>query len=189
MNITLTGTHGVGKTTLGRSLYLYYSKSRKVFLAEGIPRDIISRGYHLGNCATMDSYAEYIIEQLTALSKANRYDIYLSDRSLLDPYAYALSNQQSGQSLITPRNLELLHQVWELEKKEYDLYLYLPVQFPMNQDGIRPVGEDYRELISQTVLNLLTNHNLPYVTITGNQDDMLQQAIASIDGWFSINGS
>lgn len=181
MNITLTGTHSVGKTTLGRGLYQHYCNSRKTFFAEGIPRSIIARGYSLGASATMASYTEYIIEQLSALSQASRYEIYLSDRSLLDPYAYALSNQQNGQSLITLRELELLHRVWELEQKEYNLYLYLPVQFPMSNDGIRPVGEGYRELVSQTILNLLEDYQLPYFTITSGPEEMLQQAIARID--------
>ena len=181
MNIALTGSHGVGKTTLGFELYKYYAKKKVTFFSEGIPRKIIAKGFPLGDLATMDSYVEYIVGQLSALSQAKQYDLYISDRTLLDPYAYALANENSNKSLITCRELELLHQVWLLERKEYDLYLFLPIQFNMVNDGVRPVGERYRELVSQTILNLLHENNLNYITVTGSPQDMLLQATQSIN--------
>lgn len=181
MNIALTGSHGVGKTTLGCELYKYYIQKKSTYFSEGIPRNIIAKGFPLGYLATMDSYVEYIIDQLSALSQAQQYDLYISDRTLLDPYAYALANQSINKSLITPREIELLHQVWLLEQKQYDLYLFLPIQFAMENDGIRPTGEKYRELVSQTILKLLHDNNLNYVTVTGNPQDMLSQAIQSIN--------
>lgn len=180
MNIALCGAHGVGKTTLGWELYRHYQAEHKAFLAHGIARGIIARGYSLGAAATMDSYVEYIIEQLSTLARAREYEIYISDRTLLDPYAYALVNQRNGQSLITLRELELLRRVWELEQKEYGLYLYLPVQFPLEQDGIRPADKEYQNQISQSVLGLLQDYHLPYLSIIGNKQEMMQQAIARI---------
>ena len=129
MSIALCGAHGVGKTTLGLGLYQHYRTEYMTFLAAGIARDIIARGYPLGISATMDSYVEYIIEQISALSRACEYELYISDRTLLDPYAYALVNQRNGQFLINSRELELLQRVWELKRKEYDLYLYLQNRF------------------------------------------------------------
>ena len=181
MRIALSGAHGVGKTTLGRYLYQYYQVGHKVLFAEGIARGIIARGYSLGMSATMSSYVEYIVDYLASLVQAQEYEIYLSDRTLLDSYAYALTNQNNGHSLITLRELELLRRVWELEQKEFNLYLYLPIQFPIEQDGIRPSNEDYQEQISQTVLMLLQNYHLPYTTITGSQKEMQQQAMSKIN--------
>ena len=180
MNIALTGSHGVGKTTLGKNLYQYYSSRKNVFLSEGIPRNIIERGYPLGQSATIASYTEYMIDQLAALDQADQYDIYISDRTLLDPYAYALANLQVNASLIPEKEIELLYQVWNLERKKYDLYLYLPIQFSMESDGVRPIGEEYRKLVAQTMLDLLKKYNLNYITLYGSPQEMLYQAVNHI---------
>lgn len=184
MNIALSGAHGVGKTTLGRNLYQYYQTRYKASLTAGIARSIIARGYPLGESATMGSYVEYMIEHISALSQAKKYEIYLSDRTILDAYAYALTNQRSGYSLITSREIELLHRVWELEQEKYDLYLYLPIQFPLESDGVRPENGAYQGQVSQTILKLLQDYRLPYLTITGNPEEMLQQAITGINDLF-----
>lgn len=181
MNIALSGAHGVGKTTLGRGLYQYYHSKYKTYLNAGIARKIIAQGYALGADATIDSYVEYIIEHLSALSQAKEYDLYLSDRSLLDAYAYALNNYRNGRFLITARQLELLHQVWELEREKYDLYLYLPVQFPLEQDGVRPTDEEYQNQISQTIFELLQQYHLTYLKLEGNSETMLQNAVLEIE--------
>lgn len=181
MKIALSGAHGVGKTTLGQGLYKYYRTRCSVFLNAGIARKIIAQGYSLGVNATMDSYVEYMIEHLSALSRANEYELYISDRSILDAYAYALVNSQNGNSLITPRQLELLRLVWELEQKEYDLYLYLPVQFPLKQDGVRPVGREYQEQVSHMIFELLRQYHLTYLNLEGGPKQMLQRAIFEID--------
>lgn len=181
MNIALSGAHGVGKTTLGRGLYRYYQSKYRTFLNAGIARKIIAQGYSLGADATMDSYVEYMIDHLSALSQAKEYDLYLSDRSLLDAYAYALNNYRNGQSLITSRQMELLRRVWELEQEKYDLYLYLPIQFPLVQDGVRPTDGEYQKQVSQTIFELLQQYHLTYLNLEGNPKKMLRKAVLEID--------
>lgn len=181
MNIALSGAHGVGKTTLGQGLYKYYRTRYNTFLNAGIARKIIAQGYSLGANATMDSYVEYIIEHLSTLSHANEYDLYISDRSIIDAYAYALVNNQNGNSLITLRQLELLRLVWELEQKKYDLYLYLPVQFPLEQDGVRPVGQEYQKQVSYMIFELLQQYHLTYLNLEGDSKHMLKKSIFEID--------
>lgn len=181
MNIALAGAHGVGKTTLGRKLFLYYSSERKTFFSTGIPRKIISNGYPLGYAATTASYIEYIIEQLSSLRDAYNYELYISDRSLLDAYAYALSNYRVGKSLISRREVELLQRVWEFEQKEYNLYLYIPIQFQMEVDGVRPIGENYREVVSQTTLELIEHYGLRHEIISGDREEIMMKAITAIE--------
>lgn len=181
MKIALVGTHGVGKTTLGISIYHFFQRKMSVKFSTGIPREIINRGFKLGKDATLASYIEYIVAQLSALSEADKFDLFISDRSILDTYAYALVNKKRGNSLISDTELRLLQLVWELERERYDLFIYLPIQFCMEKDGVRPEGELYRAEVSNQMLQLLKNNNLPVEIVTGNKEAMYKAAVSIIE--------
>ena len=95
MRIAFTGSHSTGKTTLLNDIIKYCGGDIKINSITEVARKIIVKGYPLNQDANIDSYIHYINDQL---NEENTYmyecDLFISDRTLLDPVAYAMVNSQ-----------------------------------------------------------------------------------------------
>ena len=110
--------------------------------------------------STVDAYSNYILDQLREerLAMEQDWDLLMSDRTVLDAAGYALANRDLPRPFVPQYFIEMLIEVWLREALFYDLYVFLPVEFDMVEDGIRPIDEEYRKSVSQQVLSLLERH-------------------------------
>ena len=168
MKIALAGTHCTGKTTLLIQFKeIYHNNSSFGYITE-VARKIIEKGYPLNAEANTDSYIHYINDQLIAEKNIYTYKIFMSDRTLLDPLAYALVNKKLPRPYIQDYFIDMIRNVWLLEKERYDLYAYFPIEFPMAFDGVRPEDEEYRKRVDEMIYQLLIKYSIKFVTITGS---------------------
>ncbi len=63
----------------------------------------------------------------------------------------------------------------------YDLVVYVPVEFPMEKDGVRPESERYRREIDEAILTILTNSKVPYVKVSGTVEERVAQVCREIE--------
>lgn len=178
--VAITGTHGVGKTTLAYSLADRF-KDRTVVVNSRLARTLINQGYPLGKAATTESYIQYIIKQLRAEQAADACDLFISDRTLLDPLAYALVNRPD--SAVPESTIALLEAAWLLERRQYDLYVFVPIEFDAQADGVRPEGKDYRIAVEDQILALLDENNVHYTRVSGPlraRTEQVLQALRSV---------
>lgn len=180
IRIAIAGTHGVGKTTLAHSLADSF-EGLSVVVNTKIARTLIDRGYPLGKDATSESYIQYIISQLNAEINSNDCNIFISDRTLLDPLAYAEVNKKMLHSTVPDSIIELLASIWLIEAEKYDLYVFVPVEFEMQPDGIRPNGEDYRKAVEAQMLMQLEENRIEYITVSGTVDNRKKQIIEHLN--------
>lgn len=181
--IAITGTHGVGKTTLSKLLTVSLD-NRTVALNSNLARTLIKNGFPLGKDATDASYIQYIISQLQAEQAAKDCDVFISDRTLLDPLAYALVNQNFGNN-VSNNIIELLKSVWFLEAQQYDLYVFVPIEFAVQPDGIRPKGNKYREDVERQIVHLLNANGINYLWVSGSLENRKIQVIEAIEHLFT----
>lgn len=179
--IAITGTHGVGKTSLAQSLTNKFTQlDMKSILNSQIARTLIKNGYPLGKEATSESYIQYIISQLQAEQRAKECDIFISDRTLLDPFAYAIVNQEYVHSDVPDDIIKLLESVWQLELSQYDLYVLVPIEFDMQIDNIRPVDEEYRKRVESQIDLLLNKYHVNHIIVSGTIEDRISQVLFSV---------
>lgn len=164
--IAIAGSHGVGKTTLAYALSNSLGHE-KVTVNSQVARTLIKNGYPLGRDATEESYIRYIISQLQAEQVSKECGVFISDRTLLDPLAYAIVNRELIGSSVPDSIIDLLRAVWLLELRQYNLYVFVPVEFGMQSDGIRPEGETYREKVGEQIHLLLDEYGVDYITVSG----------------------
>lgn len=179
MKIAFTGTHSTGKTTLINSIKdsIICSPTISVKYVTEVARKIISRGFPLNNLATKDSYVNYINDQLNAERDIDNYDLFISDRTLLDPLAYMITNKSFPSPFIEDYFIQMMENVWLLEQSRYDLYVYFPIEFPLVADGVRPDDEKYRAAVDKVILSTLKKYDINYVTITGSIEERKSQLI------------
>lgn len=179
MKIAFTGSHGTGKTTLlndAKPILAPYGLSNVTEVA----RRIIQKGYPLNMDANVDSYIHYINDQLNAEKAMPEASIFISDRTLLDPLAYALVNKELPRPYIPDYFIEMMENVWLLEKERYDIYIYFPVEFPMQIDNVRPDDEVYRLAVGKKILELLKKHKIPHIIVSGTPKQRLDYLLNTI---------
>jgi nicotinamide riboside kinase len=62
--------------------------------------------------------------------------------------------------------------------RSYDLFLHLPIEFPLVEDGHRPVSERFREISDRLLRDTIEQLNLPIQVISGSVSERLEQALS-----------
>jgi nicotinamide riboside kinase len=170
MNIALTGAHSTGKTTLFNEFVKRNNRFRIASITE-TARIVIEKGFPMAKDATVDSYINYVNEQLKAELSARKdnYDVLISDRTILDAVAYSQINKRlTDDPFIPPYVIEMLESVWLMEKEFYDFYIYCPVEFPLIFDGVRDEDGVYQRMVGDHLKDLLERHNVKHFEVSGS---------------------
>ena len=169
--IAIVGSFSTGKTTLAELL----ARRLDLPLLPEVAREIVELGFKLDKDATPETEALIFLRQY---NNELATDEFVGDRSLIDVMAYAgwvLDNQ--------PRRKEML--LWdECEKlaerrlrTNYSHVYYLPIEFPIVLDGLRPDDPAFQKEIDERVVGLLRTHGIGFTTITGS----VEERIAAIE--------
>lgn len=185
-SIAFTGAHSTGKSTLIKA-YVDQYRDLHVLVIEGLTRAIIERGFPLAKNSTVDSYTNYIRDQLRAERSLRMAepDILITDRTVLDAASYARVNTQLPRPFVPDYFVEMLLEVALLEASRFDLFVYCPVEFPIEPHEMRPTDEPYREDVGLQVKAFLDEHRIPYVTASGDVQTRLgivNVALGVLDG-------
>jgi hypothetical protein len=83
-------------------------------------------------------------------------DITISDRTVYDQLAYIRYAHENGN--ITFDEYRLLEQYVTYWGHTYDYIFYIPIEFPMKEDGVRSPDEYYRKAIDVNIKDILNEH-------------------------------
>jgi nicotinamide riboside kinase len=183
MNIALTGAHSTGKTTLLNAFVKRNKRFKFVSITE-TARIVIEKGFPMAKDATVDSYINYVNEQLKMELSARKtnYDILISDRTILDAVAYAEINKKlSDEPFIPTYVIEMLERIWLVEQEFYDFYIFCPVEFPLIFDGVRDEDSIYQEKISEHLKKLLERHKIKHFSVNGSVSERYESLIKRIN--------
>lgn len=172
---SITGTHSVGKSTLLEVLRVRYGDSIS-FLDEPA-RQLIECGYAMNNEITEHGLMMYISHFLRQIREAP-HTIVVCDRSVLDLVAYTTATlllQLSSEAGVLSR------EVLRLERQFIAAYIFVPIEFPMVSDNVRPSDEAYRVLVQERIQQIFREEQLPFVRVTGSVEARVSQIVALID--------
>lgn len=169
MRVSISGSHSTGKTVLTEECYTALSAMYPgdVDMIGEIAREVIARGFSLNQDATVDSYTNYILLQLEAERNASKKHV-VSDRSLVDLVAYIFTNNDPR---IPAYFVDMVQEIVQLEVKYFDVYCYLPVEFDLVVDDVRPEEKDYQLAVDRTLFSLFSTYGLDVKTITGTVEE------------------
>lgn len=97
----------------------------------------------------------------------------LSDRSLVDLLAYirAINNPTISKDFIG-----MVEEVVRVESGYFDLYCYLPIEFPLIEDNTRIVDFGYQKQVDNCLKEILEGFGLKHVSLHGS----LQERCANL---------
>ena len=167
--IAIVGSFSTGKTTLAEAL----ARHLELPLLPETAREVVELGFKLDKDATPET------ETLIFLKQYNNElstDEFVGDRSLIDVMAYAgwvIDNQpRRKESALWDECVKLAERRL---RANYSHVFYLPIEFPIVLDGLRPDDPAFQEEIDQRVIRLLKSHDIDYETVKGSVEERMDQ--------------
>ncbi|MGI8425710.1 MAG: AAA family ATPase [Actinomycetota bacterium] len=175
IRIAIVGSFSTGKTTLAEEL----AARLDLPLLPETAREVVELGFKLDKDATPATEALIFLKQYN--NEISTPD-FVGDRSLVDVMAYAgwvLDNQPATKEIA----------LWEECKKlaerrlrgNYSHVFYLPIEFPIVLDGLRPDDPQFQKEIDERLLSILEYHDIGFTSVTGSVEERVAKILAALD--------
>ena len=172
--IAIGGSFSTGKTTLAELL----ARRLELPLLPEVAREIVELGFKLDKDATPETEALIFLRQYNNELSTEEF---VGDRSLIDVMAYAgwvLDNQEYRKEMLLWEECEKLAE--RRLRTSYSHVYYLPIEFPIVLDGLRPDDPAFQKEIDERVVGLLEGHGIAYKTITGSVEERIEKIEADL---------
>lgn len=189
--IIFIGAHGTGKSTLAKEL----SNIIGIPVVESVAREFFKNWKYLIDTGTIKEIA-YTDKQLAdikqnILCSMSRWDYMrwveastpvIMTRCPLDTLAYALADDLVSLD-VANTNLKILKEHNEFcESLKNSLFIYLPIEFSLENDGVRPMGNEYQKKVDEAMRDLLYKFGITPLVVTGSVDERVKQVMVKIAG-------
>lgn len=178
IKIAIVGSHYVGKTILSKRLYDNYSqKGFNIGVLREVVRDC---PYPVNEIATIRSQNWILAEQKKReIESLQTHDILLTDRGLIDNFAYWFSiaaKNNIHKDTISKAELEVFEY-----SKSYDAILFIqPFQIDeIKSDNFRSVNLKWRKemhgRVSEILKRFRESYSVPIFSLEGNENQVFEQ--------------
>ena len=157
MIVSFTGAESTGKTTLVDQLD--FGLHKVTSLTRKVPKEL--RGTHAGQDRILSNY----LAELSLLAPQG----FICDRTLFDVCAYS---KVAG--VWSDAEIDKVLRLYPYTSFYPDYLFYLPIEFPMVQDGGRPEG--IREEIDKYIRQYVETYAPQYYTLKGSIPQRLEEA-------------
>ncbi len=187
MKIAISGTYSTGKTTT--ALALSYLTDIKLTSASTM-RELLPQmlpGKRLDECST-DEILQLVLTRIIERCNTESGNMFIADGCAFQEFSYSIARLKYG---INPNLSEIgliynkltkfkSYSVFESIIKSiedtlvnyinstYDYVIHLPLEIPLDQDGHRPVNENFRRY-SETILeDMYQRLTIPVIIVSGS---------------------
>jgi deoxyadenosine/deoxycytidine kinase len=172
--IAIVGSFSTGKTTLAEAAA---AKLGLPLLPE-VAREIAAQGFKLDKDATVETETLIFLRQYY---NEMVHPEFIGDRSLVDVMAYAgwvLDNQDRRKEFaLWDTCLDIAeHHL----RSQYTDVFYLPVEFDIVPDGLRPMDPDFQADIDRRLLDLLGRNAIRHRTLHGSVEQRLDDLLTAV---------
>jgi nicotinamide riboside kinase len=174
--VAIIGSFSTGKTTLAEEA----APKLGLPLLPEVAREIVALGFKLDKDATPETETLIFLRQFyNEMTHAE----FIGDRSLIDVMAYAswvLEHQERR------KEFALWDTCLDIAKhhlrSQYSDVFYLPIEFGIVPDGLRPMDPEFQADIDRRLLGLLDENDISYQTLTGSVPERLDALVAALGG-------
>ena len=168
MKIAVAGSHGTGKSTFAKALserlgcnYIY-----DIVREEAFPKGFVI------NENTPPEVQLWLVMRQWELEKTTP-ESWVADKCLFDYLVY-------GEIVLKDKDtLREIRKIIERNAK-YDFVFYLPIEFPMEMDGIRSQDLEFQKDVDLRYKKCLDELGIRYITLSGSVEERVNQAIAHL---------
>jgi len=172
--IAIVGSFSTGKTTLAEAV----AEPLELPLLPEVAREVAAEGFKLDKDATPE------VETLIFLRQYRNemtHEHFVGDRSLIDVMAYAgwvLDHQERRREFaLWDACIEIAeHRL----RSQYTHVFYLPIEFDIVPDGLRPMDPEFQRDIDARIRTLLDRHAIRHDVLTGSIDERLETLVKRV---------
>jgi hypothetical protein len=175
--LVVTGTHAVGKTSLCNRLVETLSNTTDVKMIPEMARILIAKGISMNDKASEFGIVSYISEYLK-YTRETKATLVISDRSVFDLFAYISVSRPDD---VRDEFLRLAEEVVFQEVRRVDAYIYVPIEFEMQLDDVRPTDTQYQRVVDLKVRELLEFFQATVITVSGT----VEERVAAVKRWLN----
>lgn len=199
MRLAISGTYSSGKTFTSTALshYTGIPRSRARTMREILPDAV--PGKTLEECTAAELLQLIVVRHVDRAVQENRLGgHFVSDGSSLQEWIYGMIrvdvgiNPNESVHLRDGENVTLTSELRVFEdvihrlgvslkqhvKRTFDVFMHLPNELPLTEDGHRPVNDRFRRLADETLLTVLDELRIPVHIIGGSMTERLTTAAA-----------
>ncbi|HEX9775282.1 MAG TPA: ATP-binding protein [Actinomycetota bacterium] len=172
--VAIVGSFSTGKTTLAEAV----TEPLGLPLLPEVAREVAAMGFKLDKEATPEVETLIFLRQY---ANEMTHPDFVGDRSLIDVMAYAgwvLDNQDRRREFALWE--ECLRVAEHRLRSQYTHVFYLPIEFDIVPDGLRPMDPDFQRDIDARMLALLDRHDVAYETLRGSVEERTEALVASV---------
>ena len=188
--IILIGAHGTGKTTLANKL----NELLGITVVESVSREFYKDMKYLEDASILDGRVSKVAKT-TALQNVmcsmSRWDYMrwidveeaiIMTRCPLDTLAYAKADKNVGDDIYI-QNLNILKESPEfMDSLKTSLFIYLPIEFGIEDDGTRPMDKEFQKAVDQAMRDLMHEFQITPLVVTGTVKERVEQIIVKMAG-------
>jgi nicotinamide riboside kinase len=173
--IVIVGSFSTGKTTLAEAAVVDLGLP----LLPEVAREVAAMGFKLDKDATPEVETLIFLKQYY---NEMTHPEFLGDRSLIDSMAYAgwvLEHQEPRKEFALWETCVAIarHHL----RSQYSHVFYLPIEFGIVPDGLRPMDPEFQQDIDDRILRIMKDNDVAYETLTGTVPERLEALAASIE--------
>ncbi len=178
MKTAFVGSFSTGKTTLAN----VFAREWDVPLLPEVAREVVRLGFPLDQSATAETETLIFLKQWRAEAV---HEDFVADRSIYDVLAYADwvmehndADRKENHLWYESREIALLNL-----RARYDVVFYLPIEFPIVLDGLRPDDTAFQTDIDRRIRTLLEQEDVSFHTLSGSVEerrDQVRKVVGSV---------
>ena len=169
MRIAVVGSHGTGKTTVAENV------SKKTWLPklDEVAREVMDMFGKRPQDMTPEERKRFQIDvYFLQHDKEDNKESFISDRGIYDNLAYVYFVEEKLYELLKRKTKEV-HQ-W------YDKVYYTPIEFELQQDGVRFEDLEFQKQIDYKIKEILNVLNIEYEVLSWSTKQREQQILSYI---------
>lgn len=176
LTYAITGAHGTGKSTLLNALRNIPGYEFSVSVTRSSGATLNQEGDDDGQIKILNSIIEYELN-----NHVYKKD-YILDRSFIDFYAYTIYLRRNLR--VSDETLKRVEEEFDKRKTNYTMVFYLPIEFDIEQDGVRSNDIDFQKEIDEIIKYILLEKEINFIPIIGD----VQQRVDEIKTYIPFVG-
>ena len=183
--IILIGAHGTGKSTLANAL----SEVLDSPVVESVAREFFKNWKYLEDCEMLNPTAGCMhtteVKQ-NILCSMSRWDFMrwvdtnincIMTRCPLDTIAYGFADPKVSDELMKT-NLNMLKEDPKFcQAIEKSLFVYLPIEFKLEDDGVRPMDKMFQRKVDTYMRKLMYDFHITPLVVSGSVEERMEAVL------------
>jgi nicotinamide riboside kinase len=170
MKIAIIGTHFTGKTELAEALHAFFvSQGKDAVLIKEVARRC---PMPINDRSTFEAQKWIIAEQIKRENECSFHSVLISDRSVIDNYAYSIRK--------FPKESEGILKSVLNHSKTYDILMKTtPLDVPIVPDGFRDTDPSFRMDVESILSGFLEKNKIAHHILPANNAFGFAKEVAS----------